>query len=190
MKTISLAQINLLKIGNEIQLYGAIYSGNDQIFLIPLPEEDPDDLKTHEVAILTMDSADFARFLNQTDVLDVQGAKAILRKSQRQIDQSVSWSVYRRDEYACRYCGRADVPLTVDHVDLWEDGGASVEENLITACRRCNKLRGRVPYPEWVTSNDYRKVSKNLSYDVNELNQLVALAMSYLKTLRTKPRSR
>ncbi len=34
----------LLSVGHEIQLYGAIYSGRGQVYLVPLPDEDPNDL--------------------------------------------------------------------------------------------------------------------------------------------------
>lgn len=201
MKTIGLKDIDILDVGNDLQLYGAIYSGKNRIMLIPLPDEDPGEVQhlqqviggkaIPDAAVLLMNADEMGLFLAQTDVLDVRGAgKAILRKSQRQIDQNTSWAVFRRDSYACRYCGRNDVPLTVDHVDLWEDGGASIEENLLTACRRCNKLRGRTAYSAWISSDEYRGLSKNLPVHVRQANKLMLHCIPGLVLKRQPRRSR
>jgi 5-methylcytosine-specific restriction endonuclease McrA len=96
--------------------------------------------------------------------------KAILRKSQRLIEQRVSWAVFKRDGYRCRYCGAEGVPLTVDHLVLWEDGGPSVEENLVSACRPCNKTRGNMSYGDWLHSRYYRQKSSKLTPEGREAN--------------------
>ena len=188
---ISLDDIDLLDVGNAIQIAGTIYSGNGTLYVIPLPDESIDDVDLiGRSRILKMDADEWARFLDQTDLLNVRSeGKAIVRKSQRQIDQMIAWSVFKRDGYRCRYCGR-ELPLTVDHIDLWEDGGASVEENLISACRRCNKLRGRTPYDEWLKSPDYKDVSKYLYNSAVIKNLEVLPRLGYLKTIRQKKRSR
>jgi len=48
--------------------------------------------------------------------------------------------VFRRDGYSCQYCGRSapEFPLHVDHIVPWSKGGATVFDNLRTACRACN----------------------------------------------------
>src|ERR1017187_1290412 len=108
MKTIGLSDIDLLDIGNTIQLYGAIFSGKGQMFYIPMPDEDESDLHSAgDHKVLSMGIDDWQKFLSQSDNVDVIGVdKAILRKCNRQIDQKVSWAVYKRDGYACRYCNR------------------------------------------------------------------------------------
>lgn len=159
MNTIKLSSLDLLDVGHTIQLYGAMYSGPGGIFMIPLPDEDGNEALCQPYTLLEMSAAEWEVFLRQTDLLEMKGpAKAILRKSQRQIDQNISWAVFRRDGYACRYCGRDNVPLTVDHVILWEECGLSVEENLISSCRRCNKLRGSMQYGDWLDSPQYHTV--------------------------------
>lgn len=72
--------------------------------------------------------------------------KAIHRKVERSIGGSVQQMVWRRDGYQCMYCGAEmgthGVVLSADHwipVDL---GGADTDDNLITACRMCNKRKG------------------------------------------------
>jgi 5-methylcytosine-specific restriction endonuclease McrA len=104
--------------------------------------------------------------------------KAILRKSTRQIDAGVSWRVFKRDEYTCRYCGKDDVPLTVDHLVLWEKGGPTIEDNLVACCKKCNKKRGNMKYEDWLVSDYYKKVSKNLSAEIRELNCVTKFSLS------------
>lgn len=53
--------------------------------------------------------------------------------------------------------------MTVDHVICWEVGGPSIEENLVTSCRKCNKLRGNMLYGDWLNSKEYQERSRGLS---------------------------
>jgi hypothetical protein len=186
MTTATLEDLDILDIGNTIQIGGAIWTGNGKVYLVPLPDED---MGGGQV-LLRMDSAQFERFLNQTDVLDVRGPdKAILRKSQRQIDQVIAWEVFDRDGYRCRYCDRK-APLTVDHVILWEQGGATVRGNLISACRRCNKLRGSMEYADWLKSKEYRMVSAGLTMAAHLINSLVVDELDRLRSIKQKGRTR
>jgi len=51
-------------------------------------------------------------------------------------------NILRRDNHRCQYCGRGDVPLTVDHVVPRSHGGEDTWENLVTACVSCNNRKG------------------------------------------------
>lgn len=51
-------------------------------------------------------------------------------------------NILRRDALRCQYCGRTDLPLTIDHILPRSRGGEDSWENLITACRRCNTKKG------------------------------------------------
>jgi 5-methylcytosine-specific restriction endonuclease McrA len=51
-------------------------------------------------------------------------------------------NILRRDNHRCQYCGRGDVPLTVDHVIPKARGGEDSWENLVTACVACNNKKG------------------------------------------------
>jgi len=163
------ADINLLTIGNTIGLVGAVYQGEGQTLLCLFPGEDVQDTT---LTNLLMTLEEWKLFLHQTDVHETEVlakasdgtiCKAILRKSQRHIAQDVSWRVFKRDLYKCRYCGNASTPLTVDHVITWEEGGPSIEENLVSSCRKCNKARGNMDYVAWLSSGYYRKISERLS---------------------------
>lgn len=50
-------------------------------------------------------------------------------------------NVFRRDSYACQYCGSAK-DLTIDHVIPRSKNGKSTWSNLVTACKRCNSRKG------------------------------------------------
>lgn len=152
--------------GNEIDLAGVVYvdRSNARQYLIELPGENLRD----NPELLKMEEGDWNKLIHQTDQLETEilakapdgtTVKIVLRKATRQIDVSVSWKVFRRDEYKCVYCGRDDVPLTVDHLVLWEDGGPSTEENLVSACKKCNKARGNMQFADWLESDRFKKVS-------------------------------
>lgn len=58
--------------------------------------------------------------------------------------------VLMRDKYQCRYCGSLKGPFHVDHVQPWSKGGTDTDDNLVTACIRCNLRKGSkvwVPKP-------------------------------------------
>lgn len=53
-------------------------------------------------------------------------------------------ALYRRDSYACVYCGRSAIDgmvLTLDHVLPCELGGDNANGNLVTACLSCNSAK-------------------------------------------------
>lgn len=61
-------------------------------------------------------------------------------------------NILRRDSHKCQYCGRGDVPLTVDHVVPKARGGEETWENLVCACVRCNNKKGdRTPAESQMT---------------------------------------
>ena len=217
MTTRRLAELDLLKFGNSIQMAGAVYQGDGQLFLALFPEDqgaldDADGRYTflprgvqrgeegaQHIVALEMDQDDWTRFLRQTDLLETEvlaqaadGAltKTILRKSQRQISQGVSWAVYKRDGYRCRYCNNDDVPLTVDHLVLWEAGGPSIAENLVAACRRCNKARGNTHYAAWLEHPYYLRVSSNLGPATRRANQDLAATLGAIPRMVHKPSHR
>ena len=57
------------------------------------------------------------------------------------ISKKLRFTIFARDGYTCRYCGRQSdvVPLVVDHLIPVAGGGTSDPENLITACQDCNQ---------------------------------------------------
>ncbi len=116
----------------------------------------------------------------ETSVIDPDNypQRIIVRKSQRQMDSKVQWDVFRRDNFVCRYCGANNVPLTVDHIMTWESGGPTIVENLVSACKKCNKTRGNTAYGDWLESDYYKKVSNSLPLPVLTANNNLLIALN------------
>lgn len=169
-----LDDIDIYEIGNTIGLVGAVFGDEHNTYLCMFPDQE-----VMALQVMDLNKEDWVKLLRQTDLLETEVlafteegklSKAIVRKTQRHIEQRLSWAVYKRDNYTCRYCGRDDVPLTVDHLVLWEEGGPSIEGNLVAACRKCNKTRGRMQYAEWLGCAYYQKKSQNVSETVKAEN--------------------
>lgn len=59
------------------------------------------------------------------------------------------FNVFLRDEWECQYCGDEykTSQLTFDHVIPRCKGGRTTWDNIVTACRRCNTIKGsRLPH--------------------------------------------
>ncbi|SMX54588.1 conserved protein of unknown function [Brevefilum fermentans] len=50
--------------------------------------------------------------------------------------------IFRRDRFTCQYCGRQTTDLTIDHIIPRHLGGKTQWENVVSACPRCNHLKG------------------------------------------------
>lgn len=202
-----LSDINLLSVGHTIGLAGAVFTGEGKLYLVMFPNHQgflsiriggdgvsfvsEDGAVRHEVDTLELDDADWKVFLDQADQLNTEVVaraadgtleKAILRKGQRTLETGVQWRVFKRDGYKCRYCANDDTPLTVDHLVLWEEGGPSIEANLVSACRKCNKTRGNKSYVDWLNSPEYKRLSAKLSVETRKAN------LDLLPTLEAIPR--
>jgi len=171
--------IDIKTIGHEVLLVGGVWAGNGQTFVCLFPEAREQE---GDPQVLDMSRDDWAALLRQSDLMETEVLakaedgklyKAIARKCQRNIDQGTSWNVFRRDGYACRYCGNDKIPLTVDHLVLWEEGGPSLEENLLSCCRKCNKTRGNTQYADWLKHPFYVKKSGNLTPEVRAANEAI-----------------
>jgi len=51
-------------------------------------------------------------------------------------------NIFRRDNHTVQYCGSKHRQLTIDHIVPKVKGGKDTWENLVTACHRCNNLKG------------------------------------------------
>ena len=57
--------------------------------------------------------------------------------------------VFARDNYTCQYCGEHGKRLECDHVVPVARGGSHQDENLVTACFKCNRSKRDKLVPEW-----------------------------------------
>jgi len=184
-----LSDLKLTAIGDTIQMVGAIYAGEGESYVCLFPE-DAEAAQLHQ-HILEMSAEDWTVFLRQTDLMETEVitkssdgvlAKAMLRKSSRAVDQTINWACFRRDHYTCRYCGNNKCPLTVDHLVRWEEGGPSIEANMLSSCKKCNKIRGDKSYEVWLQHDYYLKISRNLTEEVRQAN------LALVPTLAAIPR--
>ena len=50
--------------------------------------------------------------------------------------------VFARDGFVCQYCGRHTRDLTLDHVVPRSQGGGHHWQNVVSACKHCNRKKG------------------------------------------------
>lgn len=187
MDVINFNDINLHDFGITIQTAGIVWTGKGHAFITQFPgkSEDVSNLKS-----MPMDLPSWETLLRQTDLLETEIfaldpsnriVKAIYRRTQRSIDAFVQWKVFERDHYSCRYCGRTGIPLSVDHIILWEEGGPTIVDNLISACKPCNKNRGNIQYADWLKHPRYLQASSHLPESVKQANEAVLLMLPELE---------
>lgn len=63
-------------------------------------------------------------------------------KRPRPIVKLTRLEIFRRDHFTCQYCGRQTSELTIDHVIPRRLGGKTRWDNVVSACPRCNHLKG------------------------------------------------
>jgi 5-methylcytosine-specific restriction endonuclease McrA len=68
-------------------------------------------------------------------------------------------NIHRRDRHTCQYCGKKNVPLTVDHIIPKQYGGKESWDNLVCACVRCNNRKGNKT-PDQAGMNLLKKPNK------------------------------
>jgi hypothetical protein len=66
------------------------------------------------------------------------------------------FEIFKRDDFACQYCGAQPpkVVLEVDHIHPVAAGGRNEPENLITACNKCNRGKGKRPLGDRIVRPD------------------------------------
>lgn len=61
----------------------------------------------------------------------------------------VRLAVLERDGEVCAYCSSLNGPFEVDHVIPWTRGGSHEMDNLVVACRPCNRSKKDKTPEEW-----------------------------------------
>ncbi len=95
------------------------------------------------------------------------------------IGKRLRFDVFKRDEFACVYCGAhpPDALLEVDHVHPVADGGTNEIDNLVTACFGCNRGKAAIPL-----SSVPQSMAEKAAETQERENQL----LSYYKVLKAK----
>lgn len=164
--------MKLLDLGTKVFMKGFYVEGKGKGTVVLIPQnKEP---KSIDFMSTTEDS--YKTIVKQLDVQEAEcfdyhhGTRHIVRRTQRNLDQRVSWKVYKRDNYTCRYCGIDGVPMSYDHIFLWELGGDNTVENGVCACKNCNQRRGNTDYTDWIEGPYYAAMKHNLSPEVIQAN--------------------
>lgn len=159
---------NIEDYGNKLSIIGIVVGNGEEAELLAL-DKLPDNL-----ALLQPSETELVDIFNQLDTLSITNTqKVVLRKSQRNIDQKISWTVFRRDGFKCQYCGDHESPMTIDHLVLWEEDGDTVPANLLTSCKKCNHTRGNMPFDQWLKSSYLISKLHTISNHPDDLKNMV-----------------
>lgn len=78
------------------------------------------------------------------------------------IAREEAMKIFRRDHFKCQYCGldgmhhfESWLVLTIDHVHPHTHGGSRQMDNLVTACRPCNLMKGKRIFPSLEDAKKY-----------------------------------
>ena len=79
-------------------------------------------------------------YCSLTKFLDFLNSKRLERRDVKYLS-TLRNQIYLRDNYTCKYCKIAGGILEIDHVIPYSKGGSNEIENLVTACRKCNRQK-------------------------------------------------
>lgn len=98
----------------------------------------------------------------------------------KSISKRVRFSVFSRDGFTCKYCGRQsdEVKLVIDHIDPVSNGGTNEETNLITSCEPCNQGKAAKKLPNQVEIESHRL---SLAQEFQEQNDIHKKAVEAAK---------
>lgn len=107
------------------------------------------------------------------------------------VSKKLRFEVFRRDNWQCRYCGRAakdGIVLEPDHVVPRARGGKDVATNLVTACEDCNSGKSDTPISappiEDVPQELFRRACADRGIDGDFLEDAEGLATEILSGFR------
>ena len=95
-----------------------------------------------EKATLILNGRGVIRSVSQTFPLPSVIRLNRMIKRPRPIVKLTRKEIFRRDHFTCQYCGRQTSELTIDHVIPRRLGGKTRWDNVVSACPRCNHLKG------------------------------------------------
>lgn len=147
--------------GHLYKISGVLLQGKSKNIMLLLPTADVFPVDCIEVERLSVE--EWSEFLRRTDdpvyfekAEDGYAVKAVHRKCMAAISGAVQQRVWARDNFSCMYCSgkMGETQLTVDHWIPLELGGGNNVTNLVSACRRCNKVKGDLDPVDYCKQND------------------------------------
>lgn len=111
-----------------------------------------------EVEIVTLNPEQWRDLLADSDS---QLDHAWTKKAERAVTALTKQAVWRRDDFRCVYCrkGMGLTVLTIDHFVPESLGGGNEFNNLVSCCKRCNRIKADSHPSEWLAANriDYHE---------------------------------
>lgn len=97
------------------------------------------------------------------------------------LSKGIRFEVFKRDSFRCQYCGRSapDVILECDHIIPVASGGTDDLFNLVTACRDCNRGKGR----RELSDKTVLSLQREQMEDLNEMRLQVEMMIEWKKEL-------
>lgn len=163
-------------IGERLTITGVVMEGEGVPVVIMTPHSSSKRVDILNSKFLQMSSEEWSKLIQSSDdpkifeLDETGGIKAIHRKVRYEVSGAIQQKVWVRDGLKCMYCyGKmGDVQLTIDHFIPLEMGGPNVPSNYLSACRRCNKLKGG-RHPQQFTPVDYDRLVEYLEKKGNRL---------------------
>ena len=110
--------------------------------------------------------------------------KEVIKTAERKsISKKMRFEVFKKDKFTCQYCGRMapDVVLEVDHITPVAEGGDNDILNLVTACKDCNRGKGKRILSDDVVVKKQQNLLKELAEKNEQLEMMVKWKDEMLK---------
>ncbi len=107
------------------------------------------------------------------------------RPERRPLSKRLRFEVFKRDHFACVYCGRTPptVTLQIDHYEAVASGGSDDVSNLFTACEDCNLGKSDRPMDNALPQIRPEEIDK-LAERVEQMRQYQGWRREYERQLR------
>lgn len=102
-----------------------------------------------------------------------------MSKSRKPISKKKRFDVFKRDGFACQYCGATppNAVLHVDHIIAVAEGGGNDITNLTTSCAACNLGKGARPLSS---------IPRGLKEQAAEAEERMAQAAGYAEAIQAE----
>lgn len=93
-----------------------------------------------------------------------------IKQMRKRLTESAKKQIFIRDKFECQYCGSKE-DLEIDHIIPLSQGGNNEDSNLITACHRCNSLKGDKKLKDFLENNREIKFLDRVSKILDTLEE-------------------
>lgn len=123
-----------------------------------------------------------AKEKNQARSVSITNLERI-RMERKSLSKKIRFEVFKRDKFTCQYCGdkAPDVILEVDHILPVAAGGGNEMLNLITACRDCNRGKGKTTLSDESAAAKKRRQAEELQERREQIEMMSEWHMSLIE---------